>query len=93
MRGFWWEYCGEKIYIIFSLIENGRYWHSYKDGQIIGVEFDYPPAREIDDETVISIGAYDLREEMDSEVRSMLFQTLGLNASEIPTLSTNESYT
>jgi len=78
MRSFWYICSGEKIEIIFSLVKNGRWWYHHKTGRKLGVEFDYPFPQNFDE---ISIGMDDL-EEMDSEVRSMLFQSLKMDAPE-----------
>jgi hypothetical protein len=78
MRSFWYEYLGDRIEIIFSLVKNGRLWHHYKTGEKLGVEFDYPCPQHGDE---IAISIVDL-EEMDSEVRSMLFQSLKMDAPE-----------
>jgi hypothetical protein len=78
MRSFWYEYLGDRIEIVFSLIKNGKWWYHHKTGRKLGVEFDYPCPQHGDE---ISIGMDDL-EEMDEEVRSMLFQTLKMDAPE-----------
>lgn len=78
MRSFWYEYLGDRVEIFFSLIKNGRWWYHYKTGEKVGVEFDYPYP-ENDDE--LRIGMSDL-EDMDPQVRSMLFQSLKMDAPE-----------
>lgn len=78
MRSFHYNYLGDRIEVVFSLIQNGRWWYHHNSGEKLGVEFDYP-SPENDDE--LRIGMDDL-EEMDQEVRSMLFQTLKMDAPE-----------
>lgn len=78
MRSFWYVCSGEKIEIVFSLIKNGRWRYHHKTGEKLGVEFDYPFPRNFDE---VTIGIVDL-EEMDEEVRSMLFQSLKMDAPE-----------
>jgi len=78
MRSFWYEYLGDRIEIIFSLVKNGRWWHHYKSGEKLGIKFEYPYPP---NDNEIAIGMDDL-EEMDSEVRSMLFQSLKMDAPE-----------
>ncbi len=80
MRSFWFIYCGDKIEIVFRLIENGRWWYG-DAGNKIGVEFDYPPAEELLGDAEITIGNSEL-EDFDPAVRSMLFQSLQLDAPE-----------
>jgi hypothetical protein len=81
MRSFWFNYNGENIQIIFKLIKNGRWWYHSKTNERIGVEFDYPPAEDILGDSEIRIADVDL-EELDPAVRSMLFQTLQIDAPE-----------
>ncbi len=53
-------------------------WYHYKTGQKLGIEFDYPYPQN-DDE--LRIGMDDL-EDMNPQVRSMLFQSLKMNSPE-----------
>lgn len=78
MRSFWYEYLGDRIEVIFSLIKNGRWWYHHETNQKLGIEFDYPYPENADR---LHIGLDDL-EEMDPEVRSYLFQKLQLDAPE-----------
>mgnify|MGYP001794423603 CR=1 FL=1 len=78
MRSFWYNYHGDRIEIIFSLIKNGRWWIDNETNEKLGVEFDYPFPENGDE---IRIDSVDL-EEMDEEVRSYLFQKLQLDAPE-----------
>lgn len=81
MRSFWFIYCGDKIEIVFTLIKNGRWWYHYETKEKIGVAFDYSPAEELLGDSEIKIGNSEL-EDFDPQVRSMLFQSLQLNAPE-----------
>ena len=78
MRSFWINYHGNNLEIIFSLIKNGRWWVDDETNEKLGVEFDYPSPENGDE---LRIDMIDL-EEMDPEVRSYLFQKLGLDAPE-----------
>ena len=78
MRSFWHDFFGDRVEIVFSLIKNGRWMYHYKTGEKVAVEFDYPYPQN-DDE--FSIGLADL-EDMDPQVRSMLFQALKMDAPE-----------
>lgn len=78
MRSFWYEYLGDRIEIIFSLIKNGRWWVDEDTSEKLGVEFDYPYP---ENDNELKIGMTDL-EEMDKEVRSFLFQKLQLDSPE-----------
>ncbi|MCC5644768.1 hypothetical protein LC607_17850 [Nostoc sp. CHAB 5824] len=82
MRSFWFIYCGDRIEIVFRLIENGRWWYHDKTQQKIGVIFDYPPAEELLGDSEIKISDVEL-EDFDPAVRSMLFQSLELDAPEL----------
>lgn len=75
MRSFWFEYDGEAIEILFKLIKNGEWRYHTETGEKIGVEFEYPPAEQIIGDSIIFIDVVDL-EELDPQVRSMLFQSL-----------------
>ncbi len=78
MRSFWYICSGERIEIVFTLIKNGRWCYHHRTGEKLGVEFDYPCPGNFDE---VRIGLDDL-EEMDAEVRSMLFQALKMDAPE-----------
>ncbi|MGL5880980.1 MAG: hypothetical protein ACRC2V_24830, partial [Xenococcaceae cyanobacterium] len=78
MRSFWYEYLGDRVEVIFSLIENGRWWYHNTSGEKLGIKFDYPYP---ENDNELEIGMDDL-EELDQEVRAMLFQKLKLDAPE-----------
>jgi hypothetical protein len=83
MRSFWWEVFGERIEIVFKLINSnsGQWQRNSEDPNMRILTFDYPPAEELLGDTQIRIADFEL-EEMDAEVRSMLFQTLKIDAPE-----------
>lgn len=81
MRSFWFEFDGESIEIVFKLIKNGRWRQNYKNANMRILDFDYLPAEEILGDSTISIADFEL-EELDPAVRSMLFQSLQLDAPE-----------
>jgi hypothetical protein len=84
MRSFWFEYLGDRVEVVFSLIKNGRWFYHPATGEKIAVEFDYPYP---ENDNKLEIGMDEL-EELDSEVVSMLFQTLKMDA---PTLGLSYS--
>ncbi|PMB35559.1 hypothetical protein CEN43_04860 [Fischerella thermalis BR2B] len=85
MRSFWWEYLGERFEVIFNLIAGGR-WYRHQDTTDPTVVhrcliIDYPPVENLLGDSEFRIYEYEL-EELDPAVRSMLFQTLKMDAPE-----------
>lgn len=74
MRSFWYEFWGDRIEIVFSLVKNGR-WR-YSGTEKIGIEFEY--LNYLHDDGIF-IDTSDL-EDLDPEVRSMLLQSLKMDA-------------
>lgn len=85
MRSFWFEYFGERFEVIFKLITGGR-WETYQSPSDPNVTrkdlvIEYPPVEDLLGQAEFSMDEYDLKE-LDPAVRSMLFQTLKMDAPE-----------
>lgn len=85
MKSFWWEYLGERFEVIFKLVAGG-YWKTYTSPsdpnttrRVLVVE--YPPVEDLLGDSEFWINENEL-EELDPAVRSMLFQTLKMDAPE-----------
>jgi hypothetical protein len=85
MRSFWFEYLGERFEVIFKLIKGGQ-WYTHQDSENPNTVhraliIDYPPVEDLLGDTEFRIYEDELKE-LDPAVRSMLFQTLQLDAPE-----------
>jgi len=85
MRSFWWEYLGERFEVIFKLIAGG-YWYRHQDStnpEIVhrALVIQYPPVEDLLGDSEFRIYEDELQE-LDPEVRSMLFQSLKMDAPE-----------
>jgi hypothetical protein len=86
MRSFSWESMGHRFEVVFKLIKGGR-WHRWRDStdptkMNRALAVDYPPIEDLmGGDSEFLIGEDEL-EEMDAATRSMLFQTLKMNAPE-----------
>ena len=79
MNHFWMEHGGEVIRVIFSLMGNGKLLYSPSSGNEMGVSFEYPIDGDLEDTETIYLGIMQL-DDMDEDVRSMIYQKLQLNS-------------